>query len=87
MLSCTRRFEMEFEDKVTAVGRMQAYIATHLDEDISLEALTKVVGYSKYHAARIFKELTGQTPFETAPDEGGASVAGFRRKSAQRSAG
>lgn len=26
---------MELSDKITAVGRMQAYIAAHLDEDIA----------------------------------------------------
>ena len=56
---------MELSDKITAVGRMQAYIAAHLDEDITLDALAETAGYSKYHAVRIFKELTGKSPFDT----------------------
>ncbi len=44
---------------------MQHYIAAHLDEDITLDALANAAGYSKYHAARMFRELTGRTPFET----------------------
>lgn len=56
---------MELSDKVKAVSRMQQYIMAYLDEDITLEALTDVSGYSKYHATRMFKELTGRTPFET----------------------
>ena len=50
-------------DKIAAVNRMQAYIATHLGEEITLETLGNAAGYSKFHAARMFRELTGQTPF------------------------
>jgi len=50
-------------DKIAAVSRMQAYIAARLDEEITLEALGRAAGYSKFHAARMFRELTGQTPF------------------------
>ena len=53
------------KEKITAVDRMQRYIAEHLNEDISLDALAGAAGYSKYHAARLFKELCGETPFET----------------------
>ena len=56
---------MELSDKVKAVSRMQHYISTHLDEDITLDSLANIAGYSKYYALRIFKELTGRTPFET----------------------
>ena len=56
---------MELSDKVTAVSKMQKYIDTHLDEKITLEVLAHAAGYTKYHAARIFKEQTGKTPFET----------------------
>ena len=56
---------MELSDKIIAVGKMQQYIRAHLEEDITLEALSRAGGYSKYHAARLFKELTGETPFET----------------------
>ena len=56
---------MEFSDKVNAVGAMQRYINAHLNENITLKHLADAAGYSKYHAARMFKELTGRTPFET----------------------
>jgi AraC-like DNA-binding protein len=56
---------MELTDKITAVGKMQDYIAAHLDEEITLDALAAAAGYSKFHAAHIFKELTGKSPFET----------------------
>ncbi|MDR1464371.1 MAG: helix-turn-helix domain-containing protein [Oscillospiraceae bacterium] len=55
---------MEFPAPVTAVACMQRYIAAHLDEEISLDELA-AAGYSKYHALRMFKDLTGRTPFET----------------------
>ena len=54
---------MDDSDKIDAVKRMQEYIAAHLDEEITLEALGAAAGYSKYHAARLFAELTGKTPF------------------------
>lgn len=38
-----------------------AYIETHLDEDLSLEALAHEIGYSPYHLSRKFKAETGET--------------------------
>ncbi|MDR0293998.1 MAG: AraC family transcriptional regulator [Oscillospiraceae bacterium] len=55
---------MELPDKVAAVSRMQGYIGGHIGGEITLDALSRAAGYSKYYAARIFKELTGRTPFE-----------------------
>ncbi len=55
---------MEMTDKIIAVGKMQQYIETHFEEDITLEALSQAADYSKYHATRVFKALVGQTPFE-----------------------
>lgn len=56
---------MELPEKAAAVSRMQHYIEAHLDEQITLEDLANVAGYSKYHAVRVFKELTHRTPLET----------------------
>jgi len=64
---------MELPDKaaarehphVKAVGAMQQYIEAHLDEEITLDDLANAAGYSKYHAVRVFKELTHRTPLET----------------------
>ncbi len=51
-------------DQVTAVRKMQQYIAEHLKEPITLLALARQAGYSPWYSARIFKTLTGKTPFE-----------------------
>lgn len=51
-------------DKINAVQRMQEYIVSHLDGEITLEALGAAAGYSSFHCIRIFKELTGKTPFD-----------------------
>lgn len=44
---------------------MQKYIDAYFKEKITLDELSCAAGYSKYHATRIFKELTGKTPFES----------------------
>ena len=46
------------------VVQMQAYIKSHLQEPITSSGIAKSVGYSQYHAARLFKEYTGLAPFE-----------------------
>lgn len=51
-------------DKIDAVQRMQDYIVSHLDGEITLEALGQTAGYSSFYCIRIFKELTGKTPFD-----------------------
>lgn len=51
-------------DKIRAVDEMQKYIEAHLTEEITLHALTECTAYSPWHASRIFKEITGLTPFE-----------------------
>jgi len=49
---------------VSAVGRMQDYIDSHIGEPITLHLLAQAANYSPWHAARVFKELTGKAPFE-----------------------
>lgn len=51
-------------DKRKAVQRMQEYIETRLKCPITLTELAKAGHYSAFHAARIFKEITGRSPFE-----------------------
>ena len=46
------------------VAQMQAYIKEHLHRKITSFELAKHVGYSQYHAARLFKAETGISPFE-----------------------
>ena len=55
---------MERWEVINAVQRMQDFIEMHLNEPITLSELAKAAGYSQWHSARIFKELTGKTPFE-----------------------
>src|SRR5512140_1234430 len=55
---------MESWDTINAVERMQSYIEAHLNEPITLHMLAIAAGYSPWHAARVFKSLTGKSPFE-----------------------
>lgn len=43
---------------------MQDFIETHISEPITLHMLAQASGYSPWHAARIFKDLTGKNPFD-----------------------
>lgn len=52
------------QEQRTAVSRMQTHIETHIHDSITLRDLAKASGYSPYHAARLFKEATGHTPFD-----------------------
>lgn len=49
---------------VEAVRQMQKYIEDHLKDPISLKDLAQAAGYSPWHCAKIFRELTAKTPFE-----------------------
>jgi len=55
---------MERWETVDAVQRMQDYIEEHISEKITMGELAKAAGYSQWHSFRIFKEMTGKTPFE-----------------------
>ncbi|HWR60942.1 MAG TPA: helix-turn-helix domain-containing protein [Clostridia bacterium] len=55
---------MESWEKIRAVQKMQIYIDDHLTEPITLNMLAKAAGYSPWHSERVFKELTGKTPFD-----------------------
>ena len=55
---------MENWEIVNAVQRMQDYIDNHIMEEITLNQLSKVAGYSAWHSARIFKKLLNKSPFE-----------------------
>lgn len=54
---------MDKWEKIKAVQRMQDYIDEHITDPISLYMLAQAAGYSPWHSSRIFKELTGKTPF------------------------
>lgn len=54
---------MEHWEKIEAVQRMQDYIRDYAEsEQFSFDELYRRAGYSRRHADRIFKELTGLTP-------------------------
>jgi len=46
-----------------AVQRMQEYIEENILRNITLKELAVAAGYSPWHAARLFKVVTGKTPF------------------------
>lgn len=56
------------QETVLAVVRMQRYIEAHIGEPIDLGMLADVAGYSPYHSAHIFKELTGKSPLSYVRD-------------------
>ncbi|MBN2238364.1 MAG: helix-turn-helix transcriptional regulator [Dehalococcoidales bacterium] len=43
---------------------MQDFIESNISQKITLYMLAGEAGYSPWHSARIFKELTGKTPFD-----------------------
>lgn len=43
------------------INKIKKYIEEHFTEDISLDDIAGITGYSKYHLNRIFLESTGQT--------------------------
>jgi len=55
---------MDSWEKINAVQHMQDFINEHITDPITLHMLAKAAGYSPWHSSRIFKELTGKTPFE-----------------------
>ena len=55
---------MDSWENVYAVQRMQTFIEEHLNEPITLHMLANAAGYSPWHAAKVFKALTGKPPFE-----------------------
>ena len=55
---------MGSRERENAVQRMKDYVEEHITEPITLRMLADAANYSPWHAGRVFKELTGQTPFE-----------------------
>ena len=50
------------DERIEAVQRIQDYIESNLDEDISLADLAKVAGYSPWYSYRLFHSLLHMTP-------------------------
>ena len=55
---------MSDRNKAQAVQRMQDLIEERAGMQITLDDLGKAAGYSRSYALRVFKELTGLTPFD-----------------------
>jgi AraC-like DNA-binding protein len=55
---------MEQSGIILSVRRIQEYIEAHILEPITLYDLSKAANYSPWHCERIFRELTGETPFD-----------------------
>ena len=51
-------------DESAATTRMKSFIAAHLQVPITANDIAQVAGYSRFHAARIFKRETGLSLFE-----------------------
>lgn len=55
---------MDETETFRSVQRMQEYIDMNILRKITLKELAVAAGYSPWHAARLFKEITGKAPFE-----------------------
>ncbi len=55
---------MNEAETIKAVQNMQDYIENNLCNSITLKQLSNAAGYSPWHAARLFKEVTKKTPFD-----------------------
>lgn len=52
------------KEKIEVVGRIQNYLLSNIDNNIDLNDLSKELGYSKYYAIKLFKDMMGTTPME-----------------------
>lgn len=55
---------MDKAEATMAVQKVQEYIEEHICDEITLKELSRVAGYSPWYTAKIFKEITGKTPFD-----------------------
>ncbi len=55
---------MNSAEIVYSVQLIQEYMEKNLYKHITLKELAEVAGYSPWHIARVFKEVTGKTPFD-----------------------
>jgi AraC family transcriptional regulator len=51
-------------DRIKVAERMQRFVEEHLADRITMAELARAAGYSQWHAARVFKEIVGKSPFE-----------------------
>jgi AraC-like DNA-binding protein len=43
---------------------VKSYLADHLTDDVSLEQLAQISGFSPFHLIRVFRNATGLAPYE-----------------------
>jgi AraC family transcriptional regulator len=55
---------MDSSDNIKTVRQMQDLIAANLTQPITLHMLAEAAGYSPWYAARVFKAVTGKSPFD-----------------------
>ena len=46
------------------INRVIDHVRQHLSDELSLAAMARVAAFSLFHFARVFKAVTGETPFE-----------------------
>ena len=51
-------------ESVMLVNRIGQYIAAHFAEPLTLERMGEELKVSPYHAAHVFKEITGSSPIQ-----------------------
>jgi len=62
MSSCEKHFlEEEYRSRI---NKAFDYIESNLDKPLRLEEIASAANFSKYHFNRLFKALTGETPFQ-----------------------
>ena len=49
--------------KVPVAASIKAYVKAHLQDVITARDIARAAGYSQYHATRLFKAETGESPF------------------------
>ena len=53
--------EVKYKEDLVLLNRIFGYIETHYQEDITLDAISELVGFSPYYFTRFFKKHIGQT--------------------------
>jgi AraC family transcriptional regulator len=56
----------EYSHKLSSrqLQRLTTFIQAHLDQSLTLEMLSRQIGFSPYHFARLFRQTTGESPHQ-----------------------
>lgn len=68
------------ERQALIMAGVQAHIETSIDDDLSVDALAAMTGYSKYHFIRTFRKHVGLTPLECVNETRKAKVMKWRKE-------